>query len=217
MALGKNKLTDRKKRAMATARKINKTALKLFYRDGFDRVTVDEICESAGVSKGSFYVYFKSKEQVIVDVYSKTDETYDAYVANDLASITNPVEKLWLLGRKGLSYTSEMGAEIIQVTYRARLTFDKKGTAYRSENRSIYKIVKSLVEEAQAGGYLRNDFSSEEIAWMILRCVGGITHDWCLVKGGFDLVSEGEKVFGVLLRGLRPESLQGPMEGPPKP
>ena len=215
--MGKNKLTDRKKRAMATARKINRTALRLFSRDGFDRVTVDEICESAGVSKGAFYVYFKSKEQVIVDVFSKTDETYDAYVASELASISNPVEKLWLLGKKALSYTGDMGVEVMQVTYRARLTFNKKGTTYRSENRSLYKIVVSLVEEAQAGGYLRSDLSSEEIAQMILRCVSGITHDWCLVNGGFDLVSEGEKVFGVLLKGLRPESLQGPIEGPPTP
>jgi hypothetical protein len=107
--------------------------------------------------------------------------------------------------------------EIMQVTYRARLTFNKKGTTYRSENRSIYKLVESLVREAQAGGYMRGDLSSEEISQMILRCVSGITHDWCLVNGGFDLVSEGEKVFGVLLKGLRPESFRGPIEGPPSP
>jgi AcrR family transcriptional regulator len=215
--LGKSKLTDRKKRAMATAQKINRTALRLFFKNGFDRVTVDEICESAGVSKGAFYVYYKSKEQVIVDVFSKTDETYDAYVANELTSISNPVEKLWLLGKKALSYSREMGVEVMQVTYRARLTFNKKGAAYRSENRSIYKLVEALVREAQAGGFMRGDLSSEEISQMILRCVSGITHDWCLVNGGFDLVSEGEKIFGVLLKGLRPESFPGPIEVPPSP
>ncbi len=117
--MGKSKLTDRKKRAMVTAQKINRTALRLFFKNGFDRVTVDEICETAGVSKGAFYVYYKSKEQVIVDVFSKTDETYDAYVANELASISNPVEKLWLQGKKALSYSGEMGVEVMQVTYRA--------------------------------------------------------------------------------------------------
>jgi AcrR family transcriptional regulator len=215
MALGKRKLTDRKKRAIATAQKINRTALRLFFKNGFDGVTVDEICEKAGVSKGAFYVYYKSKEQVIVEVFSKTDETYEAYVANELASISNPVDKLWLLGKKALSYSGEMGVEIMQVTYRARLTFNKKGTTYRSENRSIYKLVESLVREAQARGFMRSDLSSEEIAQMILRCVSGITHDWCLVNGGFDLVSEGEKVFDVLLKGLRPESLKKPIEDPP--
>jgi AcrR family transcriptional regulator len=198
-------LTDRKKQGIATRQRINRTALRLFSKEGFDRVTVDEICKKAGVSKGAFYVYFKTKEQVIEDLFSKIDETYDVYVANELASISDPVERLWLLGRKALDYSTRMGVDVLQVSYRARLTFRKRGTTYAAEDRALYKIALSLVKEAKEQGSLRGDLSTDEITNMVLRCVGGITHAWCLADGGFDLVSEGEKAFGVLLKGLSPE------------
>ena len=202
----KNKLTDRKKQAIATHQRINRIALRLFNKEGFDRVTVDEICKRAGVSKGTFYVYFNSKQQVILDIFSKSDETYDAYFVDELAIIVNPVEKLWLLGRKALSYMEGLGVDVMQITYRARFTFNKRDSTLPTESRSLYKIVLALVQDAQTKGYMRSDLSSDEVAHMIFHCVGGITHDWCLVNGGFDLVSEGEKVFGVLLKGLRPDS-----------
>jgi AcrR family transcriptional regulator len=205
--LYKPNLTDRKKQGIATRQRINRTALRLFSRDGFDRVTVDEICKKAGVSKGAFYVYFRSKEQVIVDLFSKIDETYDVYVANELAAISDPVEKLWLLGKKALDYSTRMGVDVLQVSYRARLTFRKRGPTYAAEDRALYKIALSLVKDAQREGCLRNDLSTDEVTNMVLRCVGGITHAWCLADGGFDLVAEGEKAFGVLLKGLRPESV----------
>ena len=201
----KTKLTDRKKQAIATRQKINRTAIKLFNKDGFDRVTVDRICEKARVSKGTFYLYFDSKEQVILDLFNKTDQMYEAYFTDKLASKSDPVENLLMLGRKALSAAVSNGTDVMQITYRARINLNRSGRPRPIENRSLYKIIFSQVQTAQTQGYLREDLTTEDVTHILLRCVDGVIHAWCLADGNFDLPSEGEKVFAALLLGLRPQ------------
>jgi TetR/AcrR family transcriptional regulator, fatty acid metabolism regulator protein len=201
----KARLTTRQKQALVTHQKVYKMALKLFRAKGFDVVTVDEICKKAGVSKGTFYVYYESKEQVIYDLFLKHDKMYDDFVASELASVANPIEKLIRLGNKALEYTMDWGIDIMQITYRARSSFNKHDPAFLSEKRSLNKIVPVLVADAQRQGLIRDDMSADDIADIMIRSVDGVVHKWCLVNGGLDLVNECNKMFDVLLRGLRPE------------
>ena len=52
--------TRRRLQALQTRQKIFDTALALLVKKGYDRVTVDDICASAGVSKGTFYHHYHS-------------------------------------------------------------------------------------------------------------------------------------------------------------
>ncbi|WP_297437923.1 TetR/AcrR family transcriptional regulator [Thermococcus sp.] len=51
-----------------TRDKIVSAALELFANKGFDKTTVDEIVNRAGVAKGTFYLYFKSKDDLVKEV-----------------------------------------------------------------------------------------------------------------------------------------------------
>ncbi len=198
-------LTNRKKQAVATHQKIYNTSLKLFYSKGYDKVTVDDICDKAGVSKGAFYDHFKSKDQVIIDLFLTADETYDEYAVKELGSHMGVAEKLFLLGKKAVDFSNGMGIDIIQVSYRAQINLNKKTASIALEKRALFKILKKLIEEGQAKGEIRTDLSRDDITRVMIRCVRGVIYDWCLVKGRFDLVKEAEKAFAVLIRGLRPE------------
>lgn len=57
-------LADRKKRAVQEG--LNRVALELFFAHGFDRTTVDEIAQSAGISRTTFFRYFETKEDVVL-------------------------------------------------------------------------------------------------------------------------------------------------------
>ena len=52
------------KKAKTTKKKIVSAAWKLFYEQGYDNTTVDDIVEESGTSKGSFYHYFEGKDAV---------------------------------------------------------------------------------------------------------------------------------------------------------
>ena len=47
-----------------TKRKLVDAGVKLMRRQGFNATTVDDICSAAGVTKGGFFHYFKSKEDI---------------------------------------------------------------------------------------------------------------------------------------------------------
>ena len=201
----RKKATKRKEQAIATHRKIYDTALRLFYTKGYDRVTVDDICEKAGVSKGAFYDHFKSKDQVIIDLFLTADQIYEDYASTELARHKKITDRLFLIGRKGVAYTGGMGIDIIQVSYRAQINLNKKAASIASEKRALFQIIGRLVEEGQSRGEIRTDFGKDDITRIVIRCARGVIFDWCVVNGKFDLVKEAEKAFAVLLKGLRPD------------
>jgi AcrR family transcriptional regulator len=50
---------------------ILKTGLDLFQRFGIKRVTIEEICQTANVSKMTFYKYFKNKNELVRFIWEK--------------------------------------------------------------------------------------------------------------------------------------------------
>ena len=63
-------LTARKRQALEMRSRIQNVALDLFDRDGFENVAVEQIAQAAGCSVGNIYHYFKSKDELIIQVTS---------------------------------------------------------------------------------------------------------------------------------------------------
>ena len=57
--------TKMRRNAVATRKKILNAAYRLLYRRGFARVSMDDIAESARITKRSLYYHFKSKDQLV--------------------------------------------------------------------------------------------------------------------------------------------------------
>ena len=69
-------LTPRKRQAMEMRSRIQQTAVDLFNREGFENVSVEEIAQAAGCSVGNIYHYFKSKDELAMQVTSQVDAQY---------------------------------------------------------------------------------------------------------------------------------------------
>ena len=65
------------KKAKTTKKKIVSAAWKLFYEQGYDNTTVDDIVEESGTSKGSFYHYFEGKDALLGSLSVLFDEKYE--------------------------------------------------------------------------------------------------------------------------------------------
>ena len=70
------RITARKKQALETRGRIQSVALDLFDRNGFENVSVEEIAQAAGCSVGNIYHYFKSKDELVLQVTDHVDAAY---------------------------------------------------------------------------------------------------------------------------------------------
>lgn len=165
-------------------------------------MAVDDICREAGVSKGTFYVHFASKDQVVVDELLALDRSYlDALP--ELGDIETAIGRLEALGRYSLRHISGLGKGYIKAAYSSQMAPGRGHSPLASRDRASHLITLRLVREAQESGELRRDLPAEEIALALTRATRGIVIEWCLTDGGFDLEKAGGPMLAILMDGLR--------------
>jgi len=196
------KMTLRKARTLSTRRKIYDTAVSLFAKKGYSKVTIDDICGKMGFSKGAFYNYFKSKDQIIMECFLASDEYYRTDALKEIANLNRRTDQLVAYYRLVLKNMTRIGKPVMQAVFHSEVAFNKKVSYINSERRSFYIVGESLVEKAQKAGELRTDLSSKQITNIIVRSFSGLIYHWCLPGSKFDLEEAGEKVLEVLIDGL---------------
>lgn len=201
--MGKTGVTRREQTTNETRRIIFDTAIELFSKKGYERVTVDDICEQAGVAKGTFYNHFKSKNQVIIEEFLKIDDYYQEILVR-LERKKSYIDKMITFITLAMRYINEQGVNAIKVAYQSQIGPGMTSSLIASHERPLYRIVEKLVREAQEKGEARTDISAAGIAQNLVRFSRGVIYEWCLQNGAFDLEQAGKEYLAVVLDGLRP-------------
>ena len=201
--MAKSGATRRKQATDETHRLISKTAIALFNKKGYGHVTVDEICDKAGVAKGTFYRHFKSKDYIIIEGFL---DAYTAYMglfeeAKEIADYRDRTAQL-LIGT--LEYFNSVGVDFMKVVFQSQLERGQEESPISVGERELYKVGRQLVLEAQENGEARADMDAEKIIFAIVRSVRGIVYEWCMEDGGFDLVEAGKDLMSIIAEGLVP-------------
>ncbi len=200
--------TKRREQAEETRKRLFQAALDLLVKKGYDRVTVDDICAKAGVSKGTFYHHFKSKDQAIVEEFLKIDQYYRETLPR-LMEVESLEERMALFCRLTLRYIKSKGKNMIKVAYYSQIAPGRRASPVASRQRALYAIVDGMIGEAQRRGEARADIDSTILAETVIRCIRGLVYDWCLQDGRFDLEESGEAMIAVLAEGLRASPVRG--------
>ncbi len=174
-------------------KQIIKTATELFSRFGTKRVTVAEICETAGVSKVTFYKYFKNKVDLIRHIRDEFIEIgfakFDEISAMDISF----PEKVELMTRWRIEFFSQMKNEFIRELF----TLDE--VVEEAKRRYLKNIT-----TAQQKGEIRSDISPEFI-WLVTERLNGIVRDesWRTVFSDYSIFQKQMRTlffFGLLVR-----------------
>lgn len=184
-----------------TREKIVSSAMELFARKGFDKTTVDEIVAKAGVAKGTFYLYFKSKDDLIKELTFETMPIMAMPSLNDpYITVSFPTLESYLLqlGKEFLEFYSE--------NYRAQIFFHM--LSLRERMKSVNEIYSQSCSELLREGarritaYVKVGFEDALIAFQIF--IASLMHylhaKECL---GFSQEYYLKKVVGAVLNHLR--------------
>lgn len=194
-------------KAKITKKKIYKSAEQLFKKHGFENVSVDAIVESAGVSKGTFYVHFESKSALITSLISdsvkKVDLDYLSYLKS-LPPDTKASEKLLMIsGKIADTISLTLGYERMKIIYENLLTKTVDTEAILAYSRELYVILNAIVSLGIQQGEFRADMSADTIVRHLIIGMRGMTYEWCIRYPDFDLKAEVQLHTRLLLGGIK--------------
>jgi len=191
-----------KKNDRNTRGKIINAAWDLFYEQGYEDTTVEEIIEKSGTSKGSFYHYFEGKDALLGSLSYIFDEEYEKLKEN-LTDEMSSFEKLLYLNRELFRVIEErIDIELLTRLYSTQLI--TKGEKHLLDSKRIYyKLLKKIVLEGQKNGEITDRLSVSEIVKLYAMSERALVYDWCLCNGEYSLSSYAKTVMPMFMSGIR--------------
>src|ERR1700679_24787 len=180
-------------------------AVRVFAKKGFHATRVSEVAKAAGVADGTIYLYFKSKDQLLVSLFEDRVERLLTFLQTEIPPTAGAAEKLRRIIelQLGLLEGERDLAEVITVILRQSTKLMKE---YAAPKFTAYlDAIARVVADGQANGELRGDVSPHLAARAIFGALDGITMTWALGKadrGG--LVRASGQLAELVLRGLAP-------------
>jgi AcrR family transcriptional regulator len=191
-----------KKNEKNTKGKIINAAWDLFYEQGYEDTTVEEIIAESGTSKGSFYHYFEGKDALLGSLSYIFDEEYEklqAKMPDDMPCF----EKLLYLNRElFLVIEDRIDIDLLTRLYSTQLV--TKGEKQLLDNKRLYyKLLRKIVTDGQKNGELTDKMTVNEIVKLYAMSERALIYDWCLSGGDYSLSSYAKTVMPTFLSGIR--------------
>jgi AcrR family transcriptional regulator len=138
---------------------ILKTAKDLFWKHGFKRVSVEEVCEKANVSKMTFYKHFENKIELAKTVFNKVVEEGEQrfkQIMKESSPAPEKIKKLILIKIEG---TNNISSEFMQDFYQG--TEPELKAFVEERTRKSWELLINDIKKAQEEGIFRKDFKPE--------------------------------------------------------
>ena len=188
-----------RKNARNTKGRIISAAWKLFYEQGYEDTTVEDIVFESETSKGSFYHYFDGKDALLGTLAYVFDEKYEELMET-MDPAMNAMEKLIYLNHElfamidgGISM--DLLARLLSTQLLAR---GEKHLLDR--NRIYFKLLRQIIAQGQRDGQLRTDRTVNEIVKAYALWERALMYDWCLSGGEYSLVAYTDSMTPMFLQ-----------------
>ena len=200
----KKELTPRKRQAIEMRAKIQSAALTLFNREGFENVSVEEIAQTVGCSVGNIYHYFKSKDELAIQVTQMVDEAYTVLEEEYLADReTSGREKL--LDFVGRSLEISASDEMLYKAFIHGLRYPEQAVLQKNDKRVYYRLLRELVDLCQREGSIHPSYEPDCLVEDLVVLHRGTLFEWRIYQEGFDIAKQSRRMADALLRGWHTE------------
>lgn len=189
-------MNSRQKQAEETKRILIKTAQKLITKCGYDKVKVEDITNGCGRGKGTFYHYFRSKEELL-EVMSSSHWT--GFLKDFEKTKNKPVTKrlLWYI----TGFQSIIEEETIDLTRRwikycldSNEESDGRKTGKAKLQKDITRL-EQILKEAIEKGELVKDTPVNKLALAINSEMYGIMLSWCFSNGQIKMNNRKDRLY----------------------
>ena len=181
-----------------TKQTIIDTAIKLIKEKGADYITVRNVCSEAGLSIGTFYHYFRDKDDLMMYFLRETSFT-EIKLKTDIADVPGRISELYM---HLINRYMELGLDFMKSFYS---TGNKSLSAYMGETEgsfdpdTVMARCETELLEAQNAGYLDPSSEIHTLSMDICTIVKGCVFEWCLNDGTQDIKEMLERIISSYL------------------
>lgn len=158
-------------------------AIKLFRENGYDNVSVNDICREAGIARSTFYTAFSGKRAIIDKLIADARLDREVFFG-DFVAAENDFERMWILCNRYLTVASEFGPEMTATLFSLELMgeIDILDLTHQVDEWMI-----QLCRNAQKAGVILSPEPAEVIAPLGVSMAYYTTYEWGKRRGEFDL------------------------------
>ena len=181
---------------------ILKAATRVFARRGFFQSQVADVARAAGIAAGTVYLYFRSKDELLVSIFERTMRETLAEGEATIGEVKEPRERLRRIARLHLE---RMGrdrdlAVVFQVELRQSTKFMERFSS--TYLRDYLGIIRDTFAEGQRTGTFRQDFNPTIAAKALFGALDEMATNWILTQRSYPLASQADEVIDLFLNGV---------------
>jgi len=177
-------------------------AIRVFARTGYYNSRVSDIAREAGIASGTIYLYFKTKEEILVTLFREKMAEFVAYLRRQIADEPDPVTRIRRLVRLHFTVLEENPAlaEVVQVELRQGHKFFRGASAH--EVSAYFELIGSVLEEGVAAGRFHADLPVKVATKVLFGAMDQMATSWVLGKRGYRLADAADAVATIFLKGV---------------
>jgi TetR/AcrR family transcriptional regulator, fatty acid metabolism regulator protein len=177
-------------------------AVRVFARKGYYNSRVADIAREAGIAAGTIYLYFKTKDDILVTLFREKMAEFVEALRKAIAGepdAASKVRRLVSLHFRMLEENPDL-AEVVQVELRQGHKFFRGASS--QEIGAYFALIGSVLEEGVAEGRFRRGLPVKVATKMLFGAMDQMATSWVLGKRGYRLADTADAVAGVFLQGV---------------
>lgn len=173
----------RKEQAQQTRRRLFDSAYQLLKEKAFESISIKEIASRAGVSTGTFYLYFPSKLDVYYQTYIMAEEYFSRIVSRQVQT-GSAKERLLIFFHEYACYNSDYTSiKLTKLLYNGNNRYFLR----ESSGEGMFPLLKDILRYGIQQGELDATMDIEDMSQFLMNAVRGLTYHWCISDGSYDI------------------------------
>ena len=179
-----------------------RAAIDTFAARGYFNAQVADVARAAGLAAGTVYLYFRSKEDLLISIFERTMTDAIAEGRRGIGALPNAAARLHGIARLHLDRLGRDRhlAVVFQIELRQSTKFMERFST--TQLREYLGIIRDVIAQGQSGGEFRKDVNPTFAAKLFFGMLDEMATNWILSRRKYSLVSEADPIAELFVRGL---------------
>jgi len=186
---------EKQKKSEITKRRIIRSFLEITKKKGNEKTTIRDICREANVSVGTFYKYFRTKNDIYFAIYEPADNYFTNTVKKRIKG-DSAIEKVVDFSRYYAKLNVDTGLENVKKLY-------NPDNSWFLKRRPMHRILEKIIKNGQESGELSDEMKAGEMVEFLFVIMRGCCYNWCTLNGSYNLETQMVKYIKRVMPGLR--------------